>query len=136
MAISAQLLQQAKNCAASIDELIEMLRIMKRSGCLNIFSYHNTKNDVDEDSWKKACQLLDDAKKYFKIFLDGLRQDEEWRNCFVNPEFTERTLNILSTRLDAIILTNNLLTVTTQLENISNNLNANMTTFIEFECIE
>lgn len=136
MAIKSALLQPAKQCVKSLDELVELLRVMKRNGCLNIFSYHNNKTEVDEDSWEKSCQLLDNAKKELKDFLEGLYADQEWRDCFVNPVFTERSFNILSSRLDGIILTNNLLTVTTQLENISNNLNANLSTFTEFECID
>ncbi|MEE0435904.1 MAG: hypothetical protein UDB11_10985 [Peptococcaceae bacterium] len=136
MAIHAALLEPARSCSANLDELIKKLREIKVSGCLNIFSYASGQNELNKEKGVEVRALLEQAKADFDEFQKGLENDKEWHECFSNPAFYERSIAIIGERLHAVDLSKHILTVITQLENISNNMNGTLETFIEFSCVD
>ncbi|MDO4280440.1 MAG: hypothetical protein Q4C56_02310 [Peptococcaceae bacterium] len=136
MPIHASLLEPAKSCSVRLDDLITKLREIKKSGCLNIFSYSPSQNEMDKKTAAETRELLELAKADFHTFQKGLEDDKEWHECFSNPSFYERSIAILGERLDAVNLDDNILTITTQLENISNNMSGTLETFVEFACVD
>lgn len=136
MAIHAALLEPARSCSTNLDELIKKLREIKVSGCLNIFSYASGQNELNKEAGDDVRALLEQAKADFDEFQRGLENDQEWHECFSNPAFYERSIAIIGERLHAVDLSKNILTIITQLENISNNMNGTLETFIEFSCVD
>ena len=136
MAIRAALLEPAKHCSAHLDELITRLREIKMSGCLNIFSYSPGQSELNKETANEIRALLEVAKADCDEFQEGLQADKEWHECFSNPAFYERSIAIIGERLAAVDLNTNILSLITQLENISNNMNGTLETFIEFSCVE
>lgn len=136
MAIRAALLEPARSCSAHLDELISKLREIKVSGCLNIFSYSSGQNEINKETGAEVRRLLASATKAFDEFQQGLEEDKEWHDCFANPAFYERSIAIIGERLHAVDLSKNILSIITQLENISNNMNGTLETFIEFSCVD
>lgn len=136
MAIHASLLEPAKHCSVHLDELIRKLREIKVSGCLNIFSYSSGQSEINRETASDVRALLDLAISDFDAFEKGLVEDKEWHECFSNPSFYERSIAIIGERLHAVDLSKNVLSIITQLENISNNMNGTLETFVEFSCVE
>lgn len=136
MAIRAALLEPARSCSAHLDELIAKLREIKVSGCLNIFSYSSGQNEINKETGAEVRNLLALAIRDFDEFQKGLEEDKDWHECFANPAFYERSIAIIGERLHAVDLTKNILSITTQLENLSNNMNGTLETFIEFSCVD
>lgn len=66
----------------------------------------------------------------------GSEEDKEWHECFSNPAFYERSIAIIGERLHAVDLSKHILSIITQLENISNNMNGTLETFVEFSCVD
>lgn len=136
MAIRAALLEPARSCSAHLDELIKKLREIKVSGCLNIFSYSSGQNEINLEAGAEVRALLDQATADFDEFQKGLEEDKEWHECFSNPAFYERSIAIIGERLHAVDLSKHILSIITQLENISNNMNGTLETFVEFSCVD
>lgn len=136
MAIRAELLEPAKRCSEHLDELITKLREIKVSGCLNIFSYSSGQNEINKEKGEEVRALLARATEDFDDFQKGLQEDQEWHECFSNPAFYERSIAIIGERLHAVDLSKHILSIITQLENISNNMNGTLETFVEFSCVE
>lgn len=136
MAIHIELLAPAKDCSRHLDELIKKLREVKVNGSLNIFSYSPSQSELDKASAAEIKILLTLAKKDFDSFQENLRNDHDWQECFANPAFYERSMEILGERLHAVDLRTNIMPLITQLENISNNMNGILETFIEYSCVE
>ena len=136
MAIRAELLEPAKSCSVHLDQLINKLREVKKSGCLNIFSYSPGQNANNKETNAEIRILLALAKKDCAAFLRDLEADNEWHECFANPAFYQRSIAIIGERLEAVKLDQSILSLTTQLENISNNMNGVLETFIEFSCVD
>lgn len=135
MPTRAELLEPSRRCTKHLEELINNLRTVQKTGSLNIFSYQAGVNVIPEDDEKKLSDKLNDAKQEFSQFLDLLHHDEEWRECFTNADFIERSLQVQAERLDRVMISSNVLSTITQLENINNNLNMTLLTF-EDECID
>ena len=136
MAIRAALLEPARSCSEHLDELIKKLREIKVSGCLNIFSYTSGQNEINREAASEVRALLEQATKDFDEFQKGLEDDKEWHECFANPAFYERTIAIIGERLHSVDLSKHILSIITQLENISNNMNGTLETFVEFSCVD
>ena len=136
MAIHAELLLPAKDCSRHLDELIKKMRDVKVSGSLNIFAYSPSQSELDKESAAEIKILLALAKKDFDLFQENLRNDNDWQECFANPGFYQRTIEIIGERLHAVNLSGNVMPLITQLENISNNMNGVLETFMEFSCVE
>lgn len=136
MPIRASLLEPARNCSNNLDELIKKLREIKVSGCLNIFSYSSGQNEINREADVEVRALLEQAISDFDEFQRGLENDKEWHECFANPAFYERSIAIIGERLHAVDMSKHIQTIITQLENISNNMNGTLETFIEFSCVD
>lgn len=136
MAIRAALLEPARSCANNLDELIKKLREIKVSGCLNIFSYSSGQNEINREADAEVRALLEQAINDFDEFQRGLENDKEWHECFANPAFYERSIAIIGERLHAVDMSKHIQSIITQLENISNNMNGTLETFIEFSCVD
>ncbi len=136
MAIHAELLLPAKDCSRHLDELIKKMRDVKVSGSLNIFAYSPSQSELDKESAAEIKILLALAKKDFDLFQENLQNDNDWQECFANPGFYQRTIEIIGERLHAVNLSGNVMPLITQLENISNNMNGVLETFLEFSCVE
>lgn len=136
MPIRASLLEPARNCSNNLDELIKKLREIKVSGCLNIFSYSSGQNEINREADVEVRALLEHAISDFDEFQRGLETDKEWHECFANPAFYERSIAIIGERLHAVDMSKHIQTIITQLENISNNMNGTLETFIEFSCVD
>lgn len=136
MPIRASLLEPARNCSNNLDELIKKLREIKVSGCLNIFSYSSGQNEINRVADVEVRALLEQAISDFDEFQRGLENDKEWHECFANPAFYERSIAIIGERLHAVDMSKHIQTIITQLENISNNMNGTLETFIEFSCVD
>ena len=112
------------------------MRDVKVSGSLNIFAYSPSQSELDKESAAEIKILLALAKKDFDLFQENLRNDNDWHECFANPGFYQRTIEIIGERLHAVNLSGNVMPLITQLENISNNMNGVLETFLEFSCVE
>ena len=103
---------------------------------MNIFSYSSGQNEINREADVEVRALLEQAISDFDEFQRGLENDKEWHECFANPAFYERSIAIIGERLHAVDMSKHIQTIITQLENISNNMNGTLETFIEFSCVD
>lgn len=136
MAIRKELLDPGRDCCAHLNALIAKLRDVKKSGCLNIFVYSPGQNSMDKKTNAEIHILLELAKNNFDSFQRGLKNADDWQDCFSNPEFHERSIEIIGQRLHAITFNQSVLSMTTAIENINNDMHGIMETFYEFSCVE
>lgn len=127
-----RLLDLGRTAEKSLEALLEELRKVKKLGYLHIFQHGVDSHPLRGSQERFVRYLLAQAQASTKDFAEEARKVDNWREHYVNPAFTLKSIEILVEQLERINLDGDLTAVVTTVENICNNLHVFVTEFEQY----